>query len=129
MPGPDNTLLAEKPRTPAGACALGVAALALALAALGPSGCASARVDAGSPRVLGASVASTSTGTEESQRVVVTVRYDRPIRVASQAADDLDIRVADAPLDRNAIAVAAASAGPRALAAKCESRPAPRENH
>ncbi len=93
------------------------AALGAALvAALVAGGCAHVRLTADSPRMIGYAIVSSSAGSETSQRVVVTVRFDRPIRVGTGALADLDLRVDGAQLDHRTSFAVVRQAGPDALA-------------
>ena len=106
-----------------GAGRLGAALVAVLAGASLTAGCAHVRLTADSPRMTGYTIASSSAGSETSQRVVVTVRFDRPVTVGSGALHDLDLRIDGARPDGHTTTTAVRQAGPDALAVEIAAAP------
>jgi hypothetical protein len=79
-------------------------------------GCVRVRLSADSPRMVGYTISSSSTGTETSQRVVVVVRFDRAITVTAGSRRDLVVHVDGDDLSGRTAAVTVRQAGGDALA-------------
>lgn len=87
----------------------------MAAVALCGAGCAKVTLGAASPHVAHVTVRVGSAGTEQSQKVTVTVIFDRAVKVGAAALDDLIVRVDGQKLDSRTIVCSATQTGPDAM--------------
>lgn len=93
----------------------GLSLVAVFAALLLFSGCSHVDVKQDSPRVAGFSVESSSNGTEQSQRVKLTVVFDRPIVVEQGAGGDFAVKVDGATLDPKTVLCGVSQGGNNSL--------------